>query len=69
MALLLLSSDINLQDDETDDDNDIFGSLHAQMEELEGEKESGEGGWRCICHKIQCAVLEGVKKSTDQVRV
>ena len=62
MARSLLSSEIpeNLEDDEI---QDILKILQKQKEEIEISKDTGDGGWRCVCHKIQSCILAAVKKS------
>jgi hypothetical protein len=68
MALILLGGDIDIEMGETVNSHSILTSLHSQMSELEEADESGEGGWRCICHKIQCAVLAGLQQAGEIVQ-
>ena len=62
MAKNLLSSDI-AENMEVDDIQEIFKILNSQQEELEAAKDTGDGGWRCVCHKIQSSVLAAVKQT------
>lgn len=68
MAKNILSSDIsdNMAQDEF---QEIQKILHEQQEEVEAAKDTGDGGWRCVCHKIQSCVLAAVKKTVCKINV
>lgn len=61
MARNLLSSDITECDE--DDLQEIFKILQEQQEELASAKDTGDGGWRCVCHKIQSCVFAAIKQT------
>jgi hypothetical protein len=65
MALILFEGDINIEMGETINSHSILTSLHSQISELKEANEFGEGGWRCICHKIQCVVLAKLQQAGE----
>ena len=62
MARNLLSSDAS-EIGEDCDPQEVLNILHEQQEEIERARDTGDGGWRCICHKIQSCVLASVKQT------
>jgi hypothetical protein len=68
MTLILLKSDIDIEIRETINSHSILTSLHSQISELKEVNEFGEGGWKCICHKIQCAILAGLQQARKIVQ-
>jgi hypothetical protein len=67
MALILFEGNIDIEMRETVNSHSILTSLHSQMSELEEADEFGESGWKCICHKIQCAVLIRLQQAREIV--
>jgi hypothetical protein len=67
MAIQHLGSEILLEDYSAPQTiQESLKEMHEQLDELSSEGDSGEAGWRCVCHKIQCVILAALKKCEDQ---